>query len=383
MQCTCGGAFDLFDAAENGCEACCMRFLAEAGKTRDDVQFDGWHDRRHRTALMVAANYGHAGCVRVLAEKEAGMQDEYRNTALMAAAQKGHPECVKILAPLEKGLKNNDGWTALYFSMLPELSRDCAELLWKHPEERYTFRLAEIRAKLGTSPVSCKEGTCPGASGLVDAVTLGCPQCAEKFLSEAGKRDGRGMSCLMYVAKWGCADLVKVLLEKEKGLRDANGHNARWHAAAECKGILAKAEECSCKDLFEAAESGCEEGCRKFASEAGKTRDGVHIINWADAGARTALMVAAFNGHAGCVRLLADKEAGKRDGIGVTALMSAALKGHLECVKILAPLEKGMADRGGRKAKYYASQLHRQDCCDYLSRFPEEEEAPRAVFYNW
>ena len=66
---------------------------------------------------MVAAYYGKTGCVRILAEKEAKMQDEEKRTALMYAAENGHLECVKILAPLEKGMQSNnichDGWTAL------------------------------------------------------------------------------------------------------------------------------------------------------------------------------------------------------------------------------------------------------------------------------
>ena len=55
---------------------------------------------------MVAAHYGKAKCVRILAQKEAKMQDGGKMTALMYAAEKGHLECVEILAPLEKEMKN-------------------------------------------------------------------------------------------------------------------------------------------------------------------------------------------------------------------------------------------------------------------------------------
>ena len=57
---------------------------------------------------------------------------------------------------------------------------------------------------------------------------------------------------------------------------------------------------------------------------------------WTDAKNRTALMVAAFNGHTGCVRILAQKEAGMKDGSGRTALMMAAENGKVECVNLLA-----------------------------------------------
>ena len=56
-------------------------------------------------------------------------------------------------------------------------------------------------------------------------------------------------------------------------------------------------------------------------------------------------MVAAYYGHAGCVRILAEKEARIQDNAGKTALMFAAHMGHLECLKILAPKEEGMYDK--------------------------------------
>jgi len=57
---------------------------------------------------------------------------------------------------------------------------------------------------------------------------------------------------------------------------------------------------------------------------------------WIDAKNRTALMIATFNGHTGCVRILAQKEAGMKDSDGRSALMYAAANGKVECVKVLA-----------------------------------------------
>ncbi len=82
-SCTCGS---LFEAAHKGCEKCCQRFIGDAGKARDDVHLEGMQDRKNRTALMVAAVYGNTECVKLLAEKEARMQDADGNTALMFAA---------------------------------------------------------------------------------------------------------------------------------------------------------------------------------------------------------------------------------------------------------------------------------------------------------
>ena len=74
-------------------------------------------------------------------------------------------------------------------------------------------------------------------------------------------QDGRGMTALMYAAGRGHADIVAILLEREKGILDNEGHNARWHAVGECCDILSKVEPCACKDLFDAAHYGCEEHC--------------------------------------------------------------------------------------------------------------------------
>jgi len=43
--------------------------IREAGKTRDDIHFNGWDYVEKRTALMVVAHYGNAGCVRILAKE--------------------------------------------------------------------------------------------------------------------------------------------------------------------------------------------------------------------------------------------------------------------------------------------------------------------------
>ena len=91
-----------------------------------------------------------------------------------------------------------------------------------------------------------------------------------------------------------------------------------------------------------------------------------------DAGQRTALMVAAHCGKTECVKALAEKEAGMRDGSGLTALMAAACRGHLKCVEVLAPLEKGMRNSSGVTAQSLAAERNHQDCAEYLSRFPEE-----------
>ena len=110
MPCNCN-ARDLFDAAERGCAKCCKGFVDQAGTTMDGIYL-GERMCKDRTALMVAAYTRKTECVRILAEKEAGMRDADGMTALMYAAWKGYLDCVQILAPLEKGIKDANGRTA-------------------------------------------------------------------------------------------------------------------------------------------------------------------------------------------------------------------------------------------------------------------------------
>jgi len=117
-KCICGGAKDLFDAAQRGCCYCCWKHFDQAGKTRDNYKIPNWGTYNGATALMVAAACGKASVVRMLLDKEGGMHETtFGMTAMMFAASNGH-ECVKILAPLEKGMQKNDGWTALMLAAM-------------------------------------------------------------------------------------------------------------------------------------------------------------------------------------------------------------------------------------------------------------------------
>ena len=153
------------------------------------------------------------------------------------------------------------------------------------------------------------------------------------------------MTALIIAAKNNEKDCVTLLLDHEKNMKDNNGHNARWHATDECKELLAKEEECTCsKDLFEAAENGCDKCCRKYINQAGKTK--THKIKNTEYKGVTALMLAATNGYTKCVELLAEKEARMQDSNGWTALMFAAKSGHLDTVKALADREIRLRNNG-------------------------------------
>lgn len=71
------------------------------------------------TALMIAAERGHAECVRVLRRTEAGYQTfdtpyaTAPSTALMFAALNGHLDCARLLIETDEKVADDRGWTAL------------------------------------------------------------------------------------------------------------------------------------------------------------------------------------------------------------------------------------------------------------------------------
>jgi len=83
-------------------------------------------------------------------------------------------------------------------------------------------------------------------------------------------------------------------------------------------------------------------------------------------------MLAAENGHAGCVEVLSRLEAGAKDRDGCTALILAATKGDTECVRILAQLEKGERKKDGKTALMEAACNNHLECVKILAPLERE-----------
>ena len=80
-------------------------------------------------------------------------------------------------------------------------------------------------------------------------------------------RDVDGCTALMYAAENGYIECVEILAPLEKGMKNKDGRTAKSIASSnkDCYDYLSQfPEECTCKDLFEAAQKGCEKCCRKF-----------------------------------------------------------------------------------------------------------------------
>ena len=248
---------------------------------------------------MLAVGRGHLECVSILAPKENGLKSKFGgDTALMLGATKGHLECVKVLAPLEKGESDIRRMTALSYAS----TKECAEFLWQFPEEREIENLGEVKKKYGLQRTQCAGGTSCGSASLIEAAILGCSQCVEKFIGQAGRKGKHGESALIEAARFGYADLAEMLLDREHGMRDNLRMSALMHAAkeghADVVGLLLRTE----KGLV-------------------------------DSTGRTALQHAAEGNHPECVALLAG-EAGMST-VEKTALMLEAERGHAENVRLL------------------------------------------------
>ena len=85
-------------------------------------------------------------------------------------------------------------------------------------------------------------------------------------------------------------------------------------------------------------------------------------------GQRTALMHAAYEGHAKCVEILSKtKELGRVDAGGKSALIFAAYNGHLKCVRILANTkESKITCNNGFNALMYAAVSGYLECVKVL-----------------
>lgn len=83
-------------------------------------------------------------------------------------------------------------------------------------------------------------------------------------------------------------------------------------------------------------------------------------------GGLTALMLAARDGQAECVRFLMERESGQKSASGYTALMLAVLNNHPQCVEILLEKEAGIKDKNGNTALMLAVKYANTQCVELL-----------------
>jgi ankyrin repeat protein len=379
------------------------------------------------TALVTACQHGFVGCVRLLADLEAGVGDCDGMTGLMYAARYGHTDCVRLLAEKEAKLTDECGCTALYHACRSGQA-GCARLLLEAGEvpilgaddERTALMTAAehghvdcvrllaapavtASADLATaSPASgevADAAAFPGQAGLqlsgtgetasMLAVTEGPPEVrlavVQLLMSvEAGLVDPTGTTLLMTAAQHDSPDVVALLLTSDTGRgllrrQDDDGmtalHLAALHLSPRSVHLLphelGMQTSHGVSALMFAAQEGFEDGVKSLLAEAGLV----------DEEGQTALHLAAESGHAGCVELLLRGtgsvpeaagavslvETGRFDQAGRTALALAAAGGHLACVELLSPFEAGLCSPAdGSTALMAAAAAGHADCARRL-----------------
>ncbi|TNJ28401.1 Ankyrin repeat protein 1 [Giardia muris] len=171
-----------------------------------------------------------------------------------------------------------------------------------------------ILARYGTRQTSKQ-----GRTALMFAAQNGHADCVQLLHDEIGIQDERGWTALCYASDAGHAAVVSLLLPEARMT------------------ILHAPERLSSSGVFFNLMSG------------------------------TALMLAAWNGHADCVRLLVGLEAGMAtDKYMNTALLAAATAGHPDCVSILMEYEAKKTDSGGRTALMKAVNEGNIGCAELL-----------------
>ncbi|KAE8304772.1 Kinase, NEK [Giardia duodenalis] len=206
-------------------------------------------------------------------------------------------------------------------------------------------------------------------TALIRAAVYGYTEIVELLAEkEKGLKDSNGWTALMYTARTGHADCLKLLLEKESGLKSDKGRTALMSAASaghlECIKLLLK-NEVGMQDndgetaLMAAAGNGHRDCVELLLEREGGIQDN---SKW------TALMIAAERGEAGCVELLVEKESCAQSRDGWTALMWAAKNGHASCVRLLVEKEGGMQNNDGWPALTVAAQSGYIECARLLVR---------------
>ncbi len=279
----------------------CVRLLLEDGADVAVKTVSG------RMLLTSAASRGLTECVRLLLEFFAQIDDAHAQaecTALILAADGGHADCVRLLVDsgAAKKLKRFDGYTALMCAAFRG-NIECLRVL--------------VEAGAYTTGVDGR-----GRTALILAASHVSPACMQLLLDvvvDPNAADDMGLTTLMHVIS-----------------SDRRGEAVRDRAA--CVSLLL---ECDAKP------------------------------DARDISGRTALIIAASNGNAESVQLLARRGnvLNAKDKYQRTALIWAVVQGNNECVRLLLRvngIDATIKDDQGFSALGHARAQRNQVLIDFL-----------------
>lgn len=179
------------------------------------------------TALMFAAGNGHVKCIKLLV-KEARMKDQKGLTALMYAVMNRNKDTALALIKDEAGMQDNQGFTALMHAAMDN-----------------NVEMVSILIKKAAGKELKKQNT-KGETALMLATSYWNSEIAEYLVKEARLVNTDGSTALMYAAKNGNVNYVKLLSPKEAGMKALNGDRALELALinshTDCADILSRYE---------------------------------------------------------------------------------------------------------------------------------------------
>jgi len=208
-----------------------LRALARLTAHTKDLRYLNISNSEGITPAFIAADQGHADCLKILAEAKADLSTPWNScTPAFMAAQEGHADCLKILAEAKANLSTprSDGVTPAFMAATKGHA-DCLRIL------------AEAKTDLSTALNN-------GATPAFITAQKGHADCL-KILAEA-KADlstpWNSATPAFIAAQMGHADCLKILAEAKADLSTALKDNgatpafiAAQHGHADCLRILA------------------------------------------------------------------------------------------------------------------------------------------------
>lgn len=293
------GRLPVHEAARNGNKEAVMNLLL---RSKADIKAK---DKEDRTALSLAAEYGHSSIVQYLIEQEADVQaaDNQSKRPLHWAAQQGNKDTVKILIKNIKDVKDinakdSAGNTALSLAVESDKHKVAKALLEAGAD-------ANIVDKEGRLPLHVAAEN--GYSGIVDLLA---PINITKNINALDNEKNTALS--LAAAKGNSKEVVDILLKR----------NANANIADDSKRL----------PLHWAAEEG-------HSYIADKLMRNTNDINAQDNEKRTALSLAAAAGKTKIVKALLENKvkanANLADKDGMLPLHWAAKGGYKDIVNLL------------------------------------------------
>lgn len=183
------------------------------------------------TALLLAASLGHASICTLLIEHEGEYSDNEGCTALIIASKQGLEGAVLATMQLA-GKSNHMGRTALMHAIKYNRQRIVSILSTNEKEmgmtDKYGASALSMAAESGNapilsillqSPIASKETSLVDKNGwtaLIHAARNNNMDCVTHLIkTQAGIKDHKGYSAILYAIKWGYTDVVRELLESE------------------------------------------------------------------------------------------------------------------------------------------------------------------------